>query len=129
MANVTHNPINTSKFFKGNNVNKREKSVSQSSYSVIVADTSFSLTSTDGIDAVRATATLTATLPNAAENKGRCICFINQDLADTLTIAQNADGANIDGAASNLTITGADDEWVELYCTGTEWIILKGNLA
>ena len=129
MANVTHNPIKSTKFFKGTNINKREKAASQSMKTLAVIDSALTITSDDGIDYIRATATATATLPKAAENKGRCLVCFNQDSGDTLTIAQNADGANIDGAGSNFTITGADDEWVELYCTGTEWIIVRQSNA
>jgi hypothetical protein len=96
---------------------------------VIVADSAVTLLTDDGVDVVRGTAALTVTLPKASENKGRCICFINQDAAETMTIAQFASGENIDGADASFTALDAEDDWVELYCTGSEWIIIKKNIA
>lgn len=128
MANVFHNKIPTSKFFSGSKVNKREKAASQSIISVAVTDSAYSITSIDGIDCFRNTGAVTITLPNAIENKGRCIKFIQTD-ANILTIAQNADDANINGADADFTDCDAADDWVELYSTGTEWIILSQNIA
>lgn len=128
MANVFHNKVSTTKFFSGSKINKREKAVSQSIATVAVTDSAYSIASDDGIDCFRNAGAVTITLPPAAENKGRCITFLQTDV-NTLTIAQNADSANIDGADSDFTSLDAADDWAELYCTGSEWIILKQNIS
>jgi hypothetical protein len=128
MANVTHNAIKSTKFHNGKNVNKREKRGSQVVTTMVESDTAFSLETEDGIDCIRNTGAVTITLPKVAENKGRCICFLQVDAA-ILTIAQNADGANIDGANADFTDCDAADDWVELYSTGSEWLIRSLNIA
>lgn len=128
MANSFNNKIPTTKFFSGSKINKREKAVSQSIYGVAVTDSDYTITSIDGIDHIRNTGANTITLPNAAENKGRCIGFIQVD-ANIMTIAQNADSANIDGLNLDFTSLDAADDWADLYCTGTEWIIIRQSIA
>lgn len=113
--------------------NKRENRLITYGYTAIVADSDFSIDDTDGIQFVRADATggdVTATLPKAATNKGRVITFLLGTAAtNSLIIAQNADDANIDGADANFTALDADDDWIDLYCTGDEWIIVRQSIA
>lgn len=108
--------------------NKREGKLHTTNNTVLISDAAYSFESDDGINYVRNTGAVTITLPNAAANKGRCICFLQTDAA-VLTIAQNADGANIDGANADFTALDAADDWAELYSTGTEWIVVKQNIA
>jgi len=127
MANATHNPIKSTKFHNGKNVNKREKRGREISNTLVDADTAFEILTDDGVDFVRGTAAITVTLPKAAENKGRCLKFLTRD-AETLTIGQNADSANIDGVDADLaTLVGIDD-CLELFCTGSEWIIIASSI-
>lgn len=128
MANVFHNKISTTKFFKGSNIGKREKAVSQNISTVAVTDADYAITTIDGVDCVKNTGANTITLPNSAENTGRCITIIQEDTA-ALVIAQNADDANINGVDGNLTSLETAEDWVELFSTGTEWIIIKRNFT
>lgn len=126
MANAVHNPRRSAKYPA--KFNQRENRASTHNYSMAVIDSALALKSDDGISFVRATAAATATLPPAAENKGRTICFL-QSAAATLTVAQNADGADIDGADADFTSLDAADDWAEFFCTGSEWLIVKQHIA
>ena len=125
MANVISNAKLTSLY--PNKFNKRENSANIRNNTLALIDSALVITDEDGINFVRATASSAATLPNAIKNKGRCITFLVQDATETLTITQNADDANIDGADSNFSLVSATiaDVWIELYSTGTEWIIVR----
>lgn len=128
MANSISNQKRPSRFPLGTGFNKREARMSSHCHSCAVVDSAFSLSSDDGIDYVRSSGAITVTLPKAAESAGRRITFLQSD-ANILTIAQNADGANIDGAASDFTSLDAADDWAEFFCTGSEWIIVKQVIA
>jgi hypothetical protein len=109
--------------------NTRENRLIRHGHSVLVSSAeSFSLSDEDSISAIRKTGASTVTLPPAATSKGRIYSFIQTDAA-ILTIAQNADSANIDGANADFTALDAADDWCELFCTGSEWIILKQHIA
>jgi hypothetical protein len=126
MANVISNRKNSSLYPQ--KFNKRENRASTHNFSCAITDAALELQSDDGINFIRNTGEVTITLPPAAENTGRCISFLQVD-AEVLTIAQNADGANIDGADADFDALDAADDWVELYCTGEEWIIVKQSIA
>lgn len=126
MANSIKNARSSSKY--PSKFNKREISASMRNFSLAVTDSALSLSPDDGITHVRNTGAVTITLPAAAESKGRCISFLQTDAA-VLTIAQNADGANIDGADANFTSLDAADDQVELFCDGSEWIIVRQHIA
>lgn len=126
MANSLKNQKLSSKFPL--KFNKREGKLTGGNNSLMVADTAFSLLSDDGINFVRGTAAITITLPPAAENKGRLITFLT-DAANLLTIGQNTDSANIDGANADFTGLDAADDFLDLFCDGTEWIIVREFIA
>ena len=124
---TTHNPRKSTKYPA--KFNQRENRASTHNNSLLVTNTeTVALATDDAISFVRNTGTSTVTLPPAAENTGRCICFLQTDAA-TLTIAQNASGENIDGADASFTALDAADDWAELFCTGSEWIITKQHIA
>lgn len=120
---ATFNSIKTTKFFSGSQINKREKSASQSitTLSTITAD--ITITSTDGIDYINADTTggaIAVTLPAEAESKGRCLCVnLETDGGTDVTIDD-------DGGSTIATLDTATN-WVEVYCTGAAWVITKGN--
>ena len=128
MANVISNAKLTSIY--PNKFNKRENSANIRNYTLALIDSALVISDEDGINFIRATATTSATLPDAIKNKGRCITMIVQDAGEILTITQNADGANIDGADANFAlVSGIDDASIELYSTGTEWLIVTNTSA
>ena len=70
----------------------------------------------------------TVTLPDCSENAGRSIKFVQID-ANTLTIAQNADGAYINGVDSDYTTCDAALDTVTLSSDGSAWYITSVNVA
>lgn len=126
MANSTKNPRAEASF--PGKFNKRENRASTHNYSCAVTDSDLTLTSSDGINYVRNSGANTITLPPASDNKGRTIAFLQADL-NTMTIAQNADSANIDGADADFTALDAADDCCDLFCTGTEWIIVRSSIS
>ena len=113
---------------KAQRFNKREARASSTLNSLVETDADYTIEADDGIDFVANTGANTVTLPPAAESKGRCIRFRQTD-ANILTIAQNADGADIDGADADFTDCDAAEDWVELFCTGTEWLVTSQVIA
>lgn len=126
MANSIKNQKYSSKYPA--RFNAREGAARDRNNSLLVSDSAYSILSDDGINFIRNSGAVTITLPKAAENKGRCICFLQAD-ANVLTIAQNADGANIDGANSDFVDLDAANDFAEFFCDGSEWIIVKQYIA
>ena len=126
MANSVKNPRVSSKYPQ--RFNKRENRGSTHQHTLLVSDAAYTILTTDSIAFVRNTGAVSITLPDAGENVGRCIKFIQVDL-DQLTIVQAADGANIDGADASFTGCDAADDQVELYCDGSEWLVTAQNIA
>ena len=105
--------------------NTRENRLIRYGHSLLVSSAeSVSLEDEDAISMIRNTGASTITLPPAASNKGRSIKFFQTDAA-VLTIAQNADDANINGADSNFAFTATASNGGELYCDGTEWLFVS----
>ena len=71
---------------------------------------------------------ITITLPDASDNAGRRILFIQLGTA-VLTIEQNADDANIAGADSDYTALDAAGDRAELVSTGAEWLVVSSTIA
>ena len=88
----------------------------------------YAITNTDGYSTFLVNDAVTITLPNASENVGRRFLFI-QKAAATLTIAQNADDANINGADADYTTADAAGDRIELVSTGTEWLAVSSTIA
>ena len=95
---------------------------------LLVSDGDAVIQEDDGINFVRNTGANAITLPEAKRSVGRTICFLQAD-ANIMTITQNADDANIDGADANFTSLDAADDWAELFCDGSEWIIVRQHIA
>lgn len=111
--------------------NKRENKLASSNYSSIelTSAEAYQITDTDGVDFVHVDGASTVTLPQAASNKGRVITFRAHSTA-AVVIARNAtDLANINKAAADFTAMQTADEWVQLFCTGTEWLIVASRTA
>lgn len=124
-----HNRRRVSSYPDADMFNQRENRLVDHAHTLLVSSAeSVALSDTDGVSFVRNAGVSTVTLPPAASCKGRVISFLQVD-ANTLTIGQNADGANIDGADADFTALDAADDWAELFCTGSEWIILKQHIA
>jgi len=120
MANELHNQKLPSRYPA--KFNKRENRASTHNNSLVETDSAFTFTTSDGINACKNTGANTLTFPDANENKGRCLSIRQEDAA-TPTFANN-DGATIESA----TLAAAGD-WVEYFCTGTEWVIQKQFIA
>lgn len=135
MANATYNKKEVGLFPQIDSLSGKEKKRMMMSSSLVVADTSFSLTDKDGISHIRVViggaADVDVTLPKAANNTGRVLKFIlgDNNTSYKINIVQNADGANIDGADATYALLDATDDQVELFCTGTEWIVVSQNIA
>lgn len=71
---------------------------------------------------------ITVTLPAVATNAGRRIMFV-QKAAAVLTIGQNADGANINGADADYVALDAAGDRAELICDGAEWLVVSSTIA
>lgn len=114
---------------RGDAFNTRENRASDHNKSCLVSSAeSVALVEEDCISFVRNLGASTITLPPAGSSQGRCISFLQADAA-ILTVAQNADDANIDGADADFTSLDAADDWAELFCTGSEWLIVKQHIA
>jgi hypothetical protein len=92
------------------------------------AASDYAMLADDGIETAFANDAITLTLPVAASNKGRRILFV-QLAAAVLTIAQNADDANIDGADADYVALDAANDRAELVSTGTEWLVVSSTIA
>lgn len=119
---ATFNAIKSTKFFKGSNINKREKAASQSMTTLATTAVDLTITSVDGIDCVNVTTTAETdiNLPLATENLGRC-CKIN---------LESDGGFNClikDAAGSTLYTLDTVQDWIEVYCNGTTWVAISGN--
>ena len=126
MANSIKNQKYSSKYPA--RFNKREGAARDRNNSLLISDADYSILADDGINYIRNSGANSMTLPVAAENKGRVICFLQAD-ANILTIAQNADSANINGADADFADCDAADDFVELFCDGSEWIIVKQYIS
>jgi hypothetical protein len=88
----------------------------------------YAITNTDGYNCFIVNDAITITLPDASENTGRRILFI-QKAGAVLTVAQNTDGANIAGADANYTSLDAAGDRAELVSSGTEWLVVSSTIA
>lgn len=91
-------------------------------YQVLVTDVIIGVTDT--------TAARTITLPLVANTSPGQIFIVKDEsaFANSITIARN--GATIDGATANLTITtGAAGGVVSLYSSGTAWFTIEKRIA
>lgn len=108
-----------------------ETALSDTTYGVselAAAAADYAITDTDGYSTFIVNDAITVTLPDASDNAGRRILFIQLGTA-TLTIAQNADGANINGAGADLTTLDAAGDRAELVSTGSEWLVVSSTIA
>jgi DNA topoisomerase IB len=108
-------------------INKLAAASPKVSYSAAAAD-DFAIATGDGVTQVVVNDAIAVTLPPAADNVGRSIYFCQRGSA-TLTITQNADGANIAGADASYTALDAANDFANLYCDGTEWILFGTAIA
>lgn len=117
--------------------NKRELKLIETVYAnassrkvveLAAAAADYAITNTDGYEVVLVNDAITVTLPDASENAGRRILFV-QKAAEVLTVAQNADGANIAGSDADYTALDAAGDRAELVSTGAEWLIVSSTIA
>lgn len=131
MAN-TYNPAAVGSYPQQHN--KRELKVLQTAFANAPSQKAKSTTSAyaiaadDGVEVIVNAGAVTVTMPNALANKGRRILFV-QTTANVLTIAQNADDANIDGADANYVALDAAGDRAEFVSTGTEWLVVSSTIA
>ena len=108
-----------------------ETALSDTTYGVselAAAAADYAITATDGYSTFIVNDAITVTLPDASDNAGRRILFVQLGTA-TLTIAQNADDANINGADADLTTLDAAGDRIELVSTGAEWLAVSSTIA
>ena len=113
----------------------RDKKLPMIQNSLAVLDSDYSITNEDGINFFRAeisnAADLNITMPDAKANEGRVITFFLGDANTSykINLVQNSDGANIDGADATFTALDADDDWCDMFSTGSEWIIIRQSIS
>ena len=88
------------------------------------ADTA--LATGDGYNEVFVNDEITVTMPPAVS--GRRIKFTQIGTA-VLTVAQNADDANIAGADTDYVALDAAGDTATFYCDGTEWLLVESSIA
>ena len=88
----------------------------------------YAITDTDGFSTFVVNDAITITLPAVATNVGRVITFTQIGTA-TLTIAQNADGAEIAGADADYTALDAGGDTATLICDGVAWFLGFSSIA
>ena len=76
----------------------------------------------DGIRTVVVNDAITITMPPVATSVGRKITFVQLSAA-VLTIAQNADDANIAGADTDFIFLDAASDYAEVVSDGLEWLV------
>jgi hypothetical protein len=117
--------------------NKREKKVIETALtsaalhgvkSFAASAPDYAITTTDGYHTFIVNDAVTITLPDASDNEGRRLLFI-QKAAAVLTIAQNADSAEIAGANANYVALDAAGDRAELASDGTEWVVVSSTIA
>ena len=117
--------------------NKREKRLIDTIYSnseahgvseLAAEAADYAITTLDGYKVFIVNDGITITLPDASDNAGRKILFIQLGSA-TLVIGQNADDANIAGADADLTTLNAAGDRIELVSTGIEWLEISSTIA
>lgn len=101
---------------------------SRKSAEFAAAAADYAILDADGYEVILVNDQITITLPAASTNAGRRILFV-QKAAAVLTVAQNADGANIAGADSDYTSLDAAGDRAELVCTGAEWLVVSSTIA
>jgi hypothetical protein len=82
----------------------------------------------DGYMTILSTGANTVTMPVAADNTGRQITFVQLD-NNIMTIAQNADSANIDDVNGNYTDLNTADDRSTFLSTGTEWLLMHNTIT
>ena len=117
------------------NLNTREKKVIEAvngnpllRVKSIAGTTPYAILAKDGFDTFIVNDAVTITMPVAADNEGRKISFI-QKAAAVLTVAQNADDANIGGADTNFVSMDAAGDRAEFICDGAEWLTVSSTIA
>ena len=88
----------------------------------------YAITATDGYNTFIVNDAISLTMPNAADNAGRRILFVQLGTA-VLTLVQNADDANIAGADANYVAMDAAGDRAELVSTGLEWLVVSSTIA
>jgi len=118
------------------NINTREKRVVEAVIgnpslqvkSIAATGADYAVLDRDGYATFVVNDAVTITLPEAAANEGRRLLFIQKGTA-VLTIAQNADAADIAGANSDYVSADAAGDRVELVSDGTEWLVVSSTIA
>ena len=88
----------------------------------------YAILTDDGYNTFVVADAITVTLPNALANKGRKLAFLQLGTA-TLTIAQNVDDANINGADADFTTINAANDRAEFISSGTEWLLVTSTIV
>ncbi len=67
-------------------------------------------------------AEMTVTLPDVGECVGNIICIVAPygNAQDTVFVVENEDGAAVTGTSD----MDADNDYIILFCTGREWLVL-----
>jgi len=118
------------------NLNTREKKVIEAVNgnpllrvkSIAASGADYAILAKDGFDTFIVTDAVTITMPVAADNEGRKISFV-QKAAAVLTVAQNADDANIGGADENFVSMDAAGDRAEFICDGAQWLTVSSTIA
>jgi len=98
--------------------------------SIAAAGADYAILAKDGFETFIANDAVTITMPVAADNEGRKISFIQKAAGVTiLTVAQNADGANINGADANFVTMNTAGDRAEFICDGAEWLLVSSTIA
>ena len=87
-------------------------------------DEDLTIATDDGLNYVHTdttTAGVTVTLPAEEANAGRCITIRQAAGANATTVNDDAGGA-----VAGVALAAAGD-WVELFCTGSAWLITKSS--
>lgn len=117
--------------------NKRELKVIETTLSSIASNgvselaaaaADYAVTDTDGYISFIVNDAISITMPTAATNAGRKIQFVQLGTA-VLTLVQNADDANINGADANYVGMDAAGDRAEFISTGAEWLLVSSTIA
>lgn len=109
-----------------NEVVENAPTVGVSSLAALAADVV--ITATDGLETFIVNDAISITLPVAADNIGRKFTFVQLGTA-VLTIAQNADDANIGGFDTDFVSCDAAGDRIEIISTGVEWLTVSSTIA
>ena len=96
--------------------------------SLAAAAADYAITDVDGYSTFVVNDAITITMPAAATNVGRILTF-SLVAAAVLTIAQNADDANIGGADADYTTLDAAGDSAQFVCNGAQWVLIGSTIA